>query len=123
MSHALRRAVLSAVLLTATATRAADDRPLRLDIAPGKIGEVCQPLHAGDTLAWRFKANRPADFNLHHHVDGQVLMPVDLHGVTAHAGEHQADRANDWCLMWTAPRGQRLTVTGRWTVRRATATP
>ena len=35
--------------------------------------------------------------------------------------EHTVDRRNDWCLMWTAPAGQRVTVAGAWTVRKAGA--
>ncbi len=35
--------------------------------------------------------------------------------------EHTVDRRNDGCLMWTASAGQRITVAGAWTVRKAGA--
>ena len=98
---------------------AAAETPIRLKVAAGKVGEVCMPLRAGDTLAWTFEASAPADFNLHHHVDKQVLMPVQRKAVAADRAQHTADRANDWCLMWTAPAGQGITVTGTWQVVRA----
>lgn len=97
----------------------AAERALSLEIGAGKVGEVCMPLGAGDTLAWHFEASAPADFNLHHHVGKQVLMPIDRKAVAADRAQHTADRANDWCLMWTAPAAQAITVRGGWQVRAA----
>ena len=106
------------MILAAAATgAAAKDQPIRLDIAPGKVSEVCMPLDEGDTLRWRFKANAALDFNLHYHVDKQVLMPVDRKAVAADSGEQSIDRRNDWCLMWTAPaKAKRVAVEGAWSV-------
>jgi hypothetical protein len=101
------------------AEAATDTAPIRLSIAAGKVGEVCMPLGAGDTLAWRFRASAPVDFNLHHHVGEQVLTPVALTARTRSRARHTADRRNDWCLMWTAPAAQAVTVGGDWHVRRA----
>jgi hypothetical protein len=108
---------LSALALVAAASLAqAAERPFSLTIAPGKAGEVCMPLKAGATLAWRFKASMAVDFNLHHHVDKEVLMPVDRKALAADRGRHAIDRDNDWCLMWSAPPGQRVTVSGAWSL-------
>ena len=101
------------------AAAAADAAPIRLTIAAGKIGEVCMPLGAGDTLAWRFRASAPADFNLHQHVGDKVLTPVSRDSMTRHRARHTVDRDNDWCLTWTAPATQAITVSGDWHVRRA----
>ena len=96
---------------------AAKDHPIRLTIAPGKVAEVCMPLAEGDTLRWRFKASVALDFNLHHHVDKAVFMPVDRKAVKADSGEQSIDRRNEWCLMWTAPtQAKRVTVEGIWSV-------
>jgi hypothetical protein len=95
---------------------AADDRPIRLDIAAGKVGEVCMPLQAGDTLAWEWQASAATDFNLHQHVGKTVLMPVKRKAVSQQRAQHKADRRNDWCLMWTAPAAQAVTVEGAWRV-------
>lgn len=114
--------LLPALFLTVLGGAAvAQERPIQLTIAPGKVGEVCMPLDAGDTLAWRFKAEPAADFNLHQHVGEQVLMPVQRQAATEDRAEHKVDRRNDWCLMWTAPAGQRVTVAGAWSVRKAGA--
>jgi hypothetical protein len=107
-----------AALLAWLPVMATAPRPFHLTVAPGKVGEVCMALDAGDTLAWQFKANASAEFNLHHHVGDQVLMPVQRKAAAQDAGEHAIDQRNDWCLMWTAPPGQRLTVKGRWWLRR-----
>ena len=39
--------------------------------------------------------------------------------MTRSRARHTVDRDNDWCLMWTAPPGQAVTVSGDWQVRRA----
>lgn len=114
-----RLLLTTALALTAAGPVLAQERPMHLTIAPGKVGEVCMPLQAGDTLAWHFKASPAADFNLHHHVGDRVVMPVDRKGATDHRAEHAIDQPNDWCLMWTAPAGQRVTVTGAWSLRKA----
>jgi hypothetical protein len=95
----------------------AKDHPFHVDIAPGRVGEVCMSLAEGATLRWRFTATAPLDFNLHEHVDGKVLMPVERKAVTADASERRIDQRNDWCLMWTAPAGARAaTVKGVWSI-------
>lgn len=103
-----------AALATALPCAAASPQRILLTIAPGQVGEVCMALDAGQTLSWRFKASQAVDFNLHHHVGQDVLMPVALKAVRQHAGTQAIDHRNDWCLMWTAPASQRVTVEGRW---------
>ena len=105
---------LTALIAFASLADAAD-HPIRITIAPGKVGEVCMPLAEGDRLRWRFKANAALDFNLHHHVDAQVLMPIERKGVKGDSRELRIDRRNDWCLMWTAPAGAKpVAVNGTW---------
>jgi hypothetical protein len=115
-----RHAALLGALLASTLPAQAAERPIRVDIAPGKVGEVCMPLEAGDTLTWRFKASAPVDFNLHQHIDKEVLTPVERKAVAADRSSHQVDRKNEWCLMWTAPADRRATVNGGWRVAKAT---
>jgi hypothetical protein len=117
----MKRLLPALPLLLAAGAALAQERPIQLTIAPGKVGEVCMPLEAGDTLAWRFKAEPAADFNLHQHVGEQVLMPVQRKAAAEDRADHTVDRRNDWCLMWTAPAGQRVTVAGVWSVRKAGA--
>lgn len=118
MHHHLSAAALALVLI---GPAWAQERPIHLTIAPGKVGEVCMPLEAGDTLAWHFKASPASDFNLHHHVGEQVVMPVQRKGAAEDRTEHPIDKRNDWCLMWTASAGQRVTVSGTWSVRKTGA--
>jgi hypothetical protein len=114
----IRTALALIVCCSAMSAIAQDEKPIRLTIAPGKAGEVCMPLDAGDTLAWHFKSSAPADFNLHQHIGKEVLMPVDRKAIAEDRAEHRVDRKNDWCLMWTAPAGQRLSVNGGWSVNK-----
>jgi len=117
-------AVLLALAGPCLSVRAADgERPFRLNIAPGKSGEVCMPLQQGHTLAWQFRVSIAATFNVHQHVGTQVLMPLQRDVAEADAGEYTVDRDNDWCLMWKAPAAQALAVEGSWSERRPASAP
>lgn len=107
------------ITLAAHAPVVARDTPIDLKIAPGKVGEVCMPLKAGDTLAWQFKVSAATDFNLHHHIGKKVLMPVQRRAVMEDRGRHSIDRRNEWCLMWTSPPEHSVTVQGSWRASRA----
>ena len=108
-------------VLLAAATSSAQEQPISLTIAAGKVGEVCMPLRAGDTLAWRFESSAAVDFNLHDHVGSKVNMPVQRKAVKRERRQHRVERTNDWCLTWAAPRGKGITVTGAWQVKNASA--
>ena len=109
--------VATALLALLTSTAAlAQSKPIQLTIAAGKVGEVCMALQAGDTLAWSWKASAATDFNLHQHVGKQVQMPIERKAVAADRAQYTVDRRNDWCLMWTAPAAQGVTVEGSWRV-------
>lgn len=109
--------IATALLALVTSTTVfAEGQPIQLTIAAGKVGEVCMALQAGDTLAWQWKASAAINFNLHQHVGQQVLMPVERKAIGEDRAQHTADRRNDWCLMWTAPAGQGVTVEGNWRV-------
>jgi hypothetical protein len=113
------KSILSVLVLFAGAAGAQTaERAFNLTIAAGKVAEVCMPLVAGTTLAWRFEASAPVDFNLHHHADKRVLMPVDRKALASDRAEHAIDADNDWCLMWTAPTARRVTVKGAWSTMR-----
>jgi hypothetical protein len=104
-------ATLLPALLLAAAAQAAE-RPIEMTIPPGKTEEICLPVKVGETLHWRFTADVPVDFNLHHHVGKKLVMPVKLKRSTGHEGQHAAEVANTWCLMWTAPKKSQAWVQG-----------
>jgi hypothetical protein len=109
------------ILTLAAAAASAQEQAISLTIAAGKVGEVCMPLQAGDTLAWRFESSAAADFNLHDHVGAKVNLPVQRRAVKREQRQHKVERSNEWCLMWTAPLAQGITVTGSWRVRKGAA--
>jgi hypothetical protein len=115
----MKKFAIALLVPAVSALALARDQPIQLDIAAGKVGEVCTPLQAGDTLAWEFKASAATDFNLHQHVGKKVLMPVNRKAVVQERARHRVDRRNQWCLMWTAPAGQAVTVDGVWRVIQA----
>jgi hypothetical protein len=113
--------VCSMTLALAATVASAQDQAISLTIAAGKVGEVCMPLQAGDTLAWRFESSAAADFNLHDHVGTKVNLPVQRKAVKREQRQHRVERSNEWCLMWTAPRAEGITITGSWKVSKGAA--
>lgn len=103
---ALLPAVLAALPVLAA------ERPIALTVAAGQIDEICFEAKAGQAIHWRFNADAPVAFNLHHHVGQKVVMPVDLKDVRGHEGRHVAEVANHWCLMWTAPKNAPARIQG-----------
>jgi hypothetical protein len=43
-------------------------------------------------------------------------MPVRRRAVKREQRQHQVERTNEWCLMWTAPCANAITVNGEWRV-------
>jgi hypothetical protein len=112
MLAAMRK--LLPALFVALAAPALASTPIDIKLDAGKIDEACMKLAEGDTLQWRFEADAPVAFNIHHHVGKDVLMPVNVKEARKHEGRLVADRANDWCLMWTAPKDRPAKVRGQW---------
>jgi hypothetical protein len=100
-----RRAALTAALLIAAggalAGGPAVDGAFTRTIAAGGFDELCLPLTAGQRLRYRFRAEAPLDFNIHHHRGREVFYPVR---VTARREQPLVDftapAADDYCLMW-----------------------
>lgn len=95
---------------------------LNVDLLAGKAHEACKKLQAGDTIRWNFRASSPVDFNLHHHVENEVFMPVKKLAIKADKGERGIDQTNDWCLMWTASKEQNAKISGTWSTKKAPTT-
>ncbi len=110
-THPLAALFVLVGLLAAGPSLAAE-KPLELNIAAGQIDEICLPMTAGQTVHWRFTADVPVDFNLHHHVGKKVLLPVDVKATRSHEGKWVIDTTNDWCLMWTAPKQAPAAIRG-----------
>lgn len=72
----------------------------RFDVAPGKIAEACGQLPQHLTVQWRFSADSPLDFNIHHHEGKAVDYSVKLVASTGAQGELRVDAKQPYCWMW-----------------------
>ena len=72
-----------------------------LSVAPGKFAEVCGKLVQGQTIAWSFKADRPMNFNIHHHEGKQVVFSAKQDAVVDVQGKLDVSLSQDYCWMWT----------------------
>lgn len=73
----------------------------KLSVAPGKFAEVCGKLPAGLKVNWAFEASAPLDFNVHYHVDKEVVFPSKLTGVAAAKDTLDTRVEQDYCWMWS----------------------
>ncbi len=72
-----------------------------LSVAPGKFAEVCGKLPAGLKVNWAFEASAPLDFNVHYHVDKDVVFPSKLTAVAAAKDTLETRIEQDYCWMWS----------------------
>ena len=75
-------------------------------VAPGKFVELCGKLTKGQEIDWRFRADRPLDFNIHYHVGERVEFPEKRPAIAAHGARFTVPLDHDYCWMWQNKTGQ-----------------
>ena len=78
----------------------------RVSVAPGKFAEVCGKLSRADSVAWRFEASGPLNFNIHYHEGKDVRYPERRDALADASGRLQVVLDQDYCWMWTNKSGQ-----------------
>ena len=78
----------------------------RVSVAPGKFAEVCGKLARADSVAWRFEASGPLNFNIHYHEGKDVRYPERRGALAGASGRLQVVLDQDYCWMWTNKSGQ-----------------
>ena len=78
----------------------------RVSVAPGKFAEVCGKLARADSVAWRFEASGPLNFNIHYHEGKDVRYPERRDALAGASGRLQVALDQDYCWMWTNKSGQ-----------------
>ena len=78
----------------------------RVSVAPGKFAEVCVKLARADSVAWRFEASGPLNFNIHYHEGKDVRYPERRDALAGASGRLQVVLDQDYCWMWTNKSGQ-----------------
>lgn len=69
-------------------------------IEPGKFAEVCGKVQPGQSIAWRYTADKPLEFNIHYHVGKDVVYPARK-TAAASRGKLRIASSEDHCWMWT----------------------
>ena len=78
----------------------------RVSVAPGKFAEVCGKLARADSVAWRFDASGPLNFNIHYHEGKDVRYPERRDALAGASGRLQVVLDQDYCWMWTNKSGK-----------------
>ena len=73
----------------------------RLAVAPGKFAEVCGKLEKAQSVAWRFDASGPLNFNIHYHEGKEVRYPERRDALASASGQLRVALDQDYCWMWT----------------------
>jgi hypothetical protein len=78
-------------------------RPIehRLSVAAGDFVELCGKLRQGQTVRWRFDADRPLDFNIHFHEGEKVTTPAQRDATRSASGRLLVAADQDHCWMWS----------------------
>lgn len=69
-------------------------------VAPGQALELCAPLGAAEAVDSRFNATGALDYNVHHHVQDEVVYLELEKGITRHVGRLEPESADTYCWMW-----------------------
>jgi len=83
----------------------------KAQIAPSKFAEVCGKLAKGQRVEWSFRAERPTQFNIHHHEGKQVVYPAKVDGASAAEGQLNPTLDQDFCWMWSNETDQPIALT------------
>jgi hypothetical protein len=108
----LLASLLGAALIGQALAAEAEFGPFDLKVAPAAFEERCVKLAAGESIRYRFKADRPVDFNIHHHRGKEVFYPVKKTAVAERVGRFRAKSADVYCLMWENAATTPATVSG-----------
>ncbi|MBK9608658.1 MAG: hypothetical protein IPO58_20310 [Betaproteobacteria bacterium] len=88
--------------------------PLVLTVQPGKAGEECFALAAGERIEYQFAATVALDFNLHAHRGREIVMPVKIDQAREQMGTFAAPQRDDYCMMWANKGAVPAYVKGEW---------
>ena len=116
--HSWRLCCFFTILFTTTPAIAAESTPPQTDriIAPGKIHEACLALAPGARLSYSFHTDMPLNFNIHYHQGQNVLFPVKKDAVKSDTDVFEAKTREDYCMMWSNPSKQPVSVFYRFSV-------
>jgi hypothetical protein len=72
-----------------------------MQIAPGKVAEVCGDVFPERPIEWRFTASDITEFNIHRHDRSDVIYHTRSFRTKEQAGTFAPKEAHEWCWMWT----------------------
>lgn len=70
-------------------------------VNPNEFLELCGDLAPGSTVAWRFSASKPVDFNIHYHLGPEVVFPEKRSQIASGAADLRVSLQQTYCWMWT----------------------
>jgi hypothetical protein len=88
-----------------------------VNIWSNKMFEKCLDLAQGETLIYRFNANKAVLFNIHYHKEQEVIHAVSEQRIARSSGTFEPRVSARYCLMWTNPNTLMAKVEYDYTIR------
>jgi hypothetical protein len=112
MRHAALPAALLALALPLAAAEPGQPGPFTYTLKPGQVAENCVKMASSQFREFDWTADAPVDFNIHWHDGDRVEYGVKIDHHWKGRGRFTAERDQDYCWMWTAPKNRGATVMG-----------
>ena len=92
--------------IAAAANCCAHAMPVHVDVVlqPGRSHQECFTLQPQQQVRYRFKFDRPGEFNLHYGRGKEVVYPLRSEAVLEQQGDYLASVAEEYCLMGSGGR-------------------
>ncbi len=97
------------------------DDKVEIALTHSGIHEECIRVNQNQTLEYVFEASKPLDFNLHHHIDSEVIYPISETGITSLNGAFNPEIRKAYCLMWTNNQAESVDLAYRFIIRERSA--
>ncbi len=81
-----------------------------VEIAAGKIKEVCFPAKSPMQINYQFSANQALNFNIHFHQDKNAYFPIKQNDILSTQGIFTPESEQFYCMMWSNKNKQAVTL-------------
>lgn len=95
-----------------------DLKEFTVSLNPSAIHEDCFEMEPGDILDYSFESSKRVNFNIHYHEDSKIFYGIEKNGVISDKGQFYSKIKQYYCLMWTNPEKERLSLTYSYRIKR-----
>jgi len=87
-------------------------------IKPSGMHEDCFEMMPTDELEYFFESSNTLAFNIHYHLDSKIFYAVEKDNLTIDSGKFSPKIKEYYCLMWTNPHKEFVTLKYRYWIKK-----